>query len=181
MESYKIIIIGPKHTNKIGLAQELISNNDDLEGCPTYTTELKYKNKVTDKFFTYMANGDVKLGYKNNSFIYVTSYNEYSKCMLHSDLYNKAIFVLDFLDFNNISEKMLNEFNNKLFIWLDTKEKNKDIEDFGESKFAYERSLNFPLLYFVDENIEDIAKIILRYIDINCTEKERQEIIEQNS
>ena len=64
---------------------------------------------------------------------------------------------------------------------LDTKDKNKDIEDLGESKFAYERSLNFPLLYFVDENIEDIAKIILRYININCTEKERQEIIEQNS
>ena len=101
--------------------------------------------------------------------------------MIHSDLYSKDIFVLDFLDFNNISERMLNEFNNKLFVWLDTKEKNKDIEDLEESKFAYERSLNFPLLYFVDENIEDIAKIILRYIDTNCSEKERQEIIEQNS
>ena len=181
MESYKIIIIGPKHTNKIELAQELISINDDLEVCPTYTTELEFKDKVTDEFFTYIPNEDMKLGYKNNSFIYVTSYNEYSKGMLHSDLYNKDIFVLDFLDFNNISERMLNEFNNKLFVWLDTKEKNKDIEDLEESKFAYERSLNFPLLYFVDENIEDIAKIILRYIDTNCSEKERQEIIEQNS
>ena len=181
MESYKIIIIGPKHTNKMGLAQELISINDDLEVCPTYTTELEFKDKVTDEFFTYMSNEDVKLGYKNNSFIYVTSYNEYSKGMLHSDLYNKDIFVLDFLDFNNMSERMLNEFNNKLFIWLDTKEKNKDIEDLEESKFSYERSLNSPLLYFVDENIEDIAKIVLRYIDTNCSEKERQEIIEQNS
>ena len=126
MESYKIIIIGPKHTNKMGLAQELISINDDLEVCPTYTTELEFKDKVTDEFFTYMSNEDVKLGYKNNSFIYVTSYNEYSKGMLHSDLYNKDVFVLDFLDFNNMSERMLNEFNNKLFIWLDTKEKNKD-------------------------------------------------------
>ena len=180
MESYKIIIIGPKHTNKIGLAQELISVNDDLEVCTTYTTELEFKDKVTDKFFSYIPNGDVKLGYKNNSFVYVTSYNEYSKCILHSDLYNKDIFILDFLDFNNISERMLNEFNNKLFIWLDTKDKNKDTEDLEESKFAYERSLNFPLLYFVDENIEDIAKIVLRYIDVNCTEKEKQEIIEQN-
>ena len=33
----------------------------------------------------------------------------------------------------------------------------------------------------LDEDIEYIAKILLRYTDINCTEKERQEIIEQNS
>ena len=31
MEPYKIIIIGPKHVNKIELAQTLVSINDDLE------------------------------------------------------------------------------------------------------------------------------------------------------
>ena len=181
MEPYKIIIIGPKHVNKIELAQTLVSINDDLEICPTYTTQLEYKDKITDEFFTYISNEDVKLGYKNNSFIYVTSYNEYSKGMLHSDLYNRDIFVLDFIDFNNMSEKMFNEFQNKLFIWLDTKQKNIDLEDLEESKFSFKRSINFPLLYFVDENTEDIAKIIFRYIDANCTEEERKEIIEQNS
>lgn len=181
MESYKIIIIGPKHTNKIELAQTLISINDDLEVCPTYITKLDFKDKVTDEFFTYMSNEDVKLGYKNNYFIYITSYDEYSKGMLHSDLYNKDIFVLDFIDFNNISGRILNEFGNKLFIWLDTKTKSKDTEDLEESTFAYERSLDSPLLYFVDENVEDIAKIIIKYIDGNCTDKERQEIIEENS
>lgn len=181
MEPYKIIIIGPKHVNKIELAQTLVSINDDLEICPTYTTQLEYKDKITDEFFTYISNEDVKLGYKNNSFIYVTSYNEYSKGMLHSDLYNRDIFVLDFIDFNNMSEKMFNEFQNKLFIWLDTKQKNIDLEDLEESKFSFKRSINFPLLYFVDENAEDIAKIIFRYIDANCTEEERKEIIEQNS
>lgn len=181
MEPYKIIIIGPKHVNKIELAQSLVSINDDLEICPTYTTQLEYKNKITDEFFTYISNEEVKLGYKNNSFIYVTSYDEYSKGMLHSDLYNKDIFVLDFVDFNNMSEKMFNEFQNKLFIWLDTKRKNTDLEDLEESKFSFKRSKNFPLLYFVDENIEDIVRIILRYIDVNCTEEEREEIMEQNS
>lgn len=181
METYKIIIIGPKHVNKIELAQALISINDDLEVCPTYTTQLEYKDKITDNFFTYISNEDVKLGYKNNSFIYVTSYNEYSKGMLHSDLYNKDIFVLDFIDFNNMSEKMFNEFQNKLFVWLDTKQKNTDLEDLEESKFSFNRSMNFPLLYFVDENVEDIAKVVLRYIDANCAEEEREEIMEQNS
>lgn len=181
MEPYKIIIIGPKHVNKIELAQALVSINDDLEICPTYITKLEYKDKITDEFFTYISNEDVKLGYKNNSFIYVTSYDEYSKGMLHSDLYNKDIFVLDFVDFNNMSEKMFNEFQNKLFIWLDTKQKNTDLEDLEESKFSFKRSKNFPLLYFVDENIEDIVRIILRYIDVNCTEEEREEIMEQNS
>lgn len=181
MESYKIIIIGPKHVNKMELAHALISVNDDLEVCPTYTTELKFKDKVTDEFFTYMSNEDINLGYKNNSFIYVTSYDEYNKGILHSDLYNKDIFVLDFLDFNNISERMLNEFNNKLFIWLDTKCKIKDIEDLEESRFSYERSLKFPLLYFLDENVEDIVKIVLKYIDTNTTEEERNKIIEENS
>ena len=181
MEPYKIIIIGPKHVNKIELAQTLVSINDELEICPTYITKLEYKDKITDEFFTYISNEDVKLGYKNNSFIYVTSYNEYSKGMLHSDLYNRDIFVLDFIDFNNMSEKMFNEFQNKLFIWLDTKQKNIDLEDLEESKFSFKRSINFPLLYFVDENAEDIARIILRYIDTNCTEEEREEIIEQNS
>ena len=181
MEPYKIIIIGPKHVNKIELAQALVSINDDLEICPTYTTQLEYKNKITDEFFTYISNEEVKLGYKNNSFIYVTSYDEYSKGMLHSDLYNKDIFVLDFVDFNNMSEKMFNEFQNKLFIWLDTKQKNTDLEDLEESKFSFKRSKNFPLLYFADENIEDIVRIILRYIDVNCTDEEREEIMEQNS
>ena len=181
MEPYKIIIIGPKHVNKIELAQALVSINDDLEICPTYITKLEYKDKITDEFFTYISNEDVKLGYKNNSFIYVTSYDEYSKGMLHSDLYNRDIFVLDFIDFNNMSEKMFNEFQNKLFIWLDTKRKNTDLEDLEESKFSFKRSKNFPLLYFADENIEDIVRIILRYIDVNCTEEEREEIMEQNS
>ena len=181
MESYKIIIIGPKHINKIELAQKLVSINDDLDVCPTYITKLEFKDKVTDEFFTYIPNEDIKLGYKNNSFIYVTSYTEYSKGMLHSDLYNRDIFVLDFIDFNNMSEKILNEFSNTLFVWLDTKVKSNDAEDLEESKFAYERSLNFPLLYFVDENTEDIAKIILKYIDVNCSEEERQEMILQNS
>lgn len=181
MEPYKIIIIGPKHVNKIELAQALVSINDDLEICPTYTTQLEYKDKITDEFFTYISNEEVKLGYKNNSFIYVTSYDEYSKGMLHSDLYNKDIFVLDFVDFNNMSEKIFNEFQNKLFIWLDTKQKNPDLEDLEESKFSFKRSKNFPLLYFVDENVEDIVRIILRYIDVNCTEEEREEIMEQNS
>ena len=181
MEPYKIIIIGPKHVNKIELAQALVSINDDLEICPTYTTQLEYKDKITDEFFTYISNEDVKLGYKNNSFIYVTSYDEYSKGMLHSDLYNKDIFVLDFVDFNNMSEKMFNEFQNKLFIWIDTKQKNTDLEDLEESKFSFKRSKNFPLLYFVDENVEDIVRIILKYIDVNCTEEEREEIMEQNS
>lgn len=181
MEPYKIIIIGPKHVNKIELAQALVSINDDLEICPTYTTQLEYKDKITDEFFTYISNEEVKLGYKNNSFIYVTSYDEYSKGMLHSDLYNKDIFVLDFVDFNNMSEKIFNEFQNKLFIWLDTKQKNPDLEDLEESKFSFKRSKNFPLLYFVDENVEDIVRIILRYIDVNCTEEEKEEIMEQNS
>ena len=181
MEPYKIIILGPKHVNKIELAQALVSINDDLEICPTYKTTLEFKDKITDEFVTYISNEDVKLGYKNNSFIYVTSYDEYSKGMLHSDLYNKDIFVLDFVDFNNMSEKMFNEFQNKLFIWLDTKRKNTDLEDLEESKFSFKRSKNFPLLYFADENIEDIVRIILRYIDVNCTEEEREEIMEQNS
>ena len=181
MEPYKIIIVGPKNTNKIELAQTLVSINDDLEVCPTYTTKLCFKDKITDKFFTYMSNEDVKLGYKNNSFVYVTSYNEYSKGILRSDLYNKDIFVFDFIDFNNISEKTLNEFTNKLFIWVDTKSKDKDIEDLEESMFTYKRSLDYPLLYFVDEDVKDIAKIALKFIDLNCTEEERQEIIEQNS
>ena len=88
MESYKIIIIGPKHTNKMELAHKLVSINDDLDICPTYTTNLEYKDKVTDDFYTYITNENIKIGYKNNAFIYVTSYNEYSKGMFKTDIYS---------------------------------------------------------------------------------------------
>lgn len=179
MESYKIIIIGPKHTNKMELAHKLVSINDDLDICPTYTTNLEYKDKVTDDFYTYITNENIKIGYKNNAFIYVTSYNEYSKGMFKTDIYSKDIFVLDFIDFNNISEKTLSEFKNKIFIWIDTKVKSEDFEDLEESKFTYKRSLEFPLLYFVDEDITDIANIVIKYI--NGSEEEKQELIEENS
>ena len=33
----------------------------------------------------------------------------------------------------------------------------------------------------IRRDVKDIAKIVLKFIDLNCTEEERQEIIEQNS
>lgn len=179
--NYNIIILGPKHVDKMAIAKHLTSINDDLNICPTFITDLEYKNKVTDDFLFYITNDEVELGYKNNAFLYVTSYETYNKGIEIQHTYNSDIFVLDFIDCNNISERAFDELTNKIFVWVDKSEKSNDQEDIFESEYAFERSNKYDLLYFVNEDPEDISKVILEYIDDNTTEERRRELLEENS
>ena len=95
---------------------------------------------------------------------------------------NEDIFVLDFYDFNNMSNKIFNEIS-PIIIWIDSKDKNYDYykDDVNESKYSFEKINinNLKVMYFVNEAPIEIAKIVLDYY--NGDDIVREQLLEENS
>lgn len=160
----KLIILGPKNTNKIEVARSLIAANDNLEICPTFNSNIDFKGKMNDSFEYYMANNDVEMGFKNNAFIYVTTNSYASKGITISDYYNSDIIVMDFIDFNNISEATFKKIiTNCIIVMLDTS-KGHDKGDIQESFYSYQRLKSIDYLYFLNEETEYIKDTIFQFL-----------------
>lgn len=204
MENEKIIIIGPNNINqyKADLANLIVSKNSDLSIMNTFITDETMNkcnniNSCTDYIY-YIPYTKVQEAYKNSSILYCTIDeldNDITHGIMLDEYYNNDIMYLEFLDFNNISDKVFledeknNNSSSHIIIWLDTKlNKNlnefKKHEDIRESKYVYQRmdKHNIPCLYFnIDnEHISDISNTILEYYNTTDNEK-RQEIILENS
>lgn len=204
MENEKIIIIGPNNINqyKADLANLIVSKNSDLSIMNTFITDETMNkcnniNSCTDYIY-YIPYTKVQEAYKNSSILYCTIDeldNDITHGIMLDEYYNNDIMYLEFLDFNNISDKVFLEdekntnSSSHIIIWLDTKlNKNlnefKKHEDIRESKYVYQRMdrHNIPCLYFnIDnEHISDISNTILEYYNTTDNEK-RQEIILENS
>lgn len=183
MNKEKIIIIGSKNIDKIGIAKKIIDIDDSFNIVNTFVTDLNLKGKVTDNFEYYMDFEEVQLAFKNNAFMYVTSNEFFAKGVIVEDMYKDDIIVLNFEDFNNISNKIFDEIK-PIIIWIDSKDKNyTDYKnDVIESNYCFNKleSMHISALYFRDtENYDDIAKIIINY----CYGDPiiREQILEENS
>lgn len=183
MINTKIIITGSSLVDKLSIAKELIKRDDDLSIAMTFTSDKDYKDKPNENYIYFMDSSEIDLAYKNNVLFYVSTENYISNGITMDSLYNDDIFCLSIKDFNNISN---NIFNSKLYdiivIWVDSKfnEKTKEVlEDIRETKYLLERLNNVKYMYFLDEEKEDISKIVIEYI--NGDELIQKKLLEENN
>ena len=176
MSNIKIIITGTQKVNKNQLALKLTELNDNLSIMPTFTTDMDYEG--INEIFNYKIDlNTIYLAYKNNALLYVNTVRNISTGITLDDYYNNDIGVIDVNDFNMISDKQLSE-NDILIVWIDSKYNKK--MDIQEIKYLQQRLTKYKYLYFLEsEDIDDIANIILKYLD--SPEEIKIEILENNS
>jgi len=172
----KVIITGTHNVNKNQLALRLTELNDNLSIMPTFTTDVDYEG--INEIFNYKIDlNTIYLSYKNNALLYVNTINNISTGVTLDDYYNNDICIIDVSDFNMISDKQLSE-NDILVVWIDSKYNKKT--DIQEIKYLQQRLTKYNYLYFLEsENINDIADVILEYL--NSPEEIKIEILENNS
>ena len=98
-------------------------------------------------------------------------------------MYSDDIFVLEYMDFNNISEKVMSELGcDNLFVVVDERSRHHTNTDIIEARYSEEKLQKMQhVLYFIDEDIKDVATIILYYINPDRTEEELANCREENS
>lgn len=177
----KIIITGAKPIDKLHIAKQLIEVNDNLSIAPTFTSDRRYENVVSDNYIYYMDLEKVNLAFKNNVILYINTDVNISHGITLDNFYNNDIFVMDLEDFNNISERNITG-QDLLIVWVDTKhyeEKNERLKDITEAKYLEERIQTIPYLYFLDNTVEEIVNVINDYLEGD--EEQKLVICQENS
>ena len=176
----KIIITGIDSINKIELAKYIISKDDELSICPTFTSDDEYIGKISDNYIYYLNPNIIDLSYKNNSFIYISTENYISNGITIDDFYNNDIICLSTKNFNKIINDVF-EKHDCLIVWVDSKfhEGINSKEELTEIKYLEEIISKQKYLYFIDEDFDIISDIILKYI--TGTEETKSKILEENS
>jgi hypothetical protein len=176
----KTFIVGSDNLNKLEIAKELTSLNDDLNICKSFIAKNIDDEKLQEYIFT-LDEEDIVLAFKNNALLYI-DYSQHNISGITLDDFSVSdIIPISFKHFNSIVDEPLIE-NEVLIIWIDIKEKRESHNvDVIESRFVQERidSLNLPCLYFCGESSKEIAEIVFNYLTGN--DEVRKEIIEENT
>lgn len=172
----KIIITGLDLVDKKEVAMKIIEINDDFSLAPTFAT--RDNDEVQ---YDYMMDIEtVHLSYKNNSLLYVRSEDDLSYGVTTDDYYNSNVCCLHLKDFNMISERMFGD--DIVVAWIDTKKKQKSTlrSDMIEASNMETRMEVMPVLYFLDESVDYIAEVLIKYA-METSEEKRQKILEDFS
>lgn len=175
----KIFITGAKYINKQALAEIIVSINDELEIGNHFTSDENYKGKENKDCIQFIESEDIYLSYKNNSLLYIKTVENISSGIIIDEFYNKDIFVMDIDEFNMIPESLFGN-HNTIIIWLDSKYKNNNNidQDLFETKFLLEKLQYTKYMYFLDEDYNNVAEIVLSYI--NGDESTKKKLLEEN-
>lgn len=160
----KILILYP-HTVKINeILHNINSVNDNLNICPTFTTDI-----IVSGLFKYHLNDyDFELSVKNHVLFTLSSEETNNNKVTYygktdNDIYSNEIVVMDVKEFNTIdSDKKLSELlNSSIIIFIDDNEKHSK-EDVRESGFIFEllNDKNHKYVYLLNESSDMIANII---------------------
>jgi hypothetical protein len=184
MDKEKVFILGSSVINKFDIAKDIIAINDNLNIANNFTTDIIFKDKITDTFEYYLSTEDVKLAFKNNALMFGTTVNDITSGVTISDMYNSDIIAMSYDDFNNISNKVFTEIT-PIICWIDSNNKEYDRykHDLIEASYCIKKidDKKFTTLYFNldSEQPDKIANIINTYI--SGDEIVREEILEENS
>ena len=175
----KILLIGLQRIDKIELAKQLTSKNDDLSIASIFTTNVEYKDtEINENFIYYMDTLTVNLSFKNNSFLYINTIDYVSHGITIDDYYNNDIICMSIEEFNSISPKTF-EHDELLIIWIDEKGKVSNNE-LTEVKYFQDELSKYNYMYFLNEDMNDISDIILDYLSCN-DEQHRNELLNENN
>lgn len=175
----KIFITGSKDIDKLSLAKKIVERDDDLSISQTFTNNEESKDSVGDDYMYYLDPKDIDLAYKNNAFLYIAAEDLLYHGITLDSFYNEDIFCMNLSEFNNIPDYIFN-YNDVLVIWLDTKlsKRNSKDEDVMASKYIIEKLDKINIMYFLDEDYNDVIEIIMEYLmgDVET----RQKLLDEN-
>lgn len=171
----KIFIVGSDDIDKLDIANEIVAQNDDLNICKTFTSKYEH----VGSYMFALDNEDIELSWKNNVLLFLDYSNEKILGMTLYDFEQSDIIPIATKHFNMIIDSIL-ENNEILILWIDAKGKHSK-QEMIEVKYLEERieSFSLPMIYFIDESKEKIAKTTIDYM--LGDEIQRKEIIEENS
>lgn len=186
-DSNKIFIISASLEKTYPLIEELTRMSDDLQVASTFTTDSDCSSSSAEAYQYYISNDQLDLDYKNNALLYVTSDTvlQTSTGIAIDTYYNSDIIPASIKAFNSIKEKF---YEDSLIVWLDYPlgSKTMSVREYRlqmiEFKYFMNQYQNIKdhILYFnQNEKIEDVAKVILEYIEADDDRK--KELIEENS
>lgn len=162
----------------LNIAKEVIQLDDNLSIAPEFTTSINYKNEITDTYKCYLDISTANLAYKNNSLLYIKTYDYISSGITIDDFYNNDICFMDIKEFNLISENVFNKYN-ILVVWIDFKYHNGITNsDMIEINYFTQFLEKNDYLYFLNDEA-NISETILEYI--KGDELSRKELLESNN
>lgn len=177
MKEQKIIVIGPSNIDKRILCNKLQDLNEEFV-ISDIVTNVEYDD---ENHISYMDDDTIYKSFQNNAFLFLHKYGEGYFGITNESFYTSNIIFLGIGDFNQIPDKIFNEYE-ILVIWLDSKNISSNVNlarDINETKFLLERLETLRYMYFLDENVDNISKIILTYL--NTSEEEKLQLLEENS
>lgn len=171
----KVFIVGSETIDKLDIANEIIAQNDDFNICKTFTSKHEY----VGSYMFELDNEDIVLAWKNNVLLFLDYSDKKILGITLDDFKYSDIIPISTKHFNMIIDDVL--VNNEILIlWIDNKSKHSK-DELIEVRYLQERieSFSLPMIYFIDEPKEEIARITIDYI--LGDEVQRKEILEENS
>lgn len=176
----KIFVVGEKRLNKLDIANTIVSKNDDLNICKSFTTEQN--PGMIGEYMFCLDEEEIILSFRNNVLLYIDYSDKHITGITIDDFNMSDIIPIDIKHFNSIPDYLI-ENEELLILWIDSKNKeiSSDKKYVIEAKYLQERvdNLNFPMMYFLDENLDDIANLAIEYM--NSNEENREILVQENS
>ena len=165
MDNKKIFIIYHDENILEDLVNKLFEASNEYNIANKFTTNIKDIKEGRPYSYYYLQNLEVNKAIKNNYVLYIITNDYISTGITIDDFYNNDIFILNYKEYNAISDLIFNKYN-ILTIWIDSKDgKYKDI--FNDIVFIENRLEKVNHEYFLKGENEEIVNTILNYLDEN--------------
>lgn len=163
--SNKIFIIYHDDSTIIDLVNKIFEQSNEINISDKFTTNEKdVKNGIPYSYY-YLNTLEVNKAIKNNYILYVLTDNYISTGITIDNFYNNDIFIMNYKEYNAISDVVFNK-HNILTIWIDSKD-NKYPGIFNDIIFIENRLEHVNYEYFLNNENDEIIKVILNYLNIN--------------
>lgn len=178
----KIFIVSDR-VDKQEFANALMAIDSNLDSSKMFISDLN-SNIETFEEEAYLYEkpiDEICLDYKNNALLFVSTIEDVVTVGITIDeYYNKDIFCISLSDFLNIPYNNI-KGDDILIVWIDMMHKDANKHSIADS-LLFEQTLytlNMPYLYFNSESKEDVANIIIKYL--NADNLERLTILDENN
>lgn len=176
--SNKIIIVGDSNSKITDVIGVLTSYDEDILVAYQFTTDIAYKD-IKMYWRYYMDNEDLKLSYKNNALLCVsTDDDQISTGITKIDFENSDVCFMNYKMFNNIAPRYIQGVT---VVWIDSNANKKTSHELLQCKEFMKAIKNYKVLYFTkEEDFQDIGSTLYRYMTTD-SDGEKEKILKECS